>query len=730
LTTVDDAPLTHRRRAAALVTVCVSLMVITIDVTILNVALPTLAAELDAGNSALQWFINAYELVFAGLLLTAGALGDRFGRRRALAMGLTVFGVGSALSALAGSPGDLIAARVVMGVGGALVLPATLSIVTNTFTEPSERARAIAVWAGVAALGLGLGPLVGGWLLQRFYWGSVFLFNVPIAIAALVAGRLTIPESRDPDAARLDPLGASLSVVGLGALLYAVTEGPDRGWTSPVILGGFLVAAVGLAAFVAWESHVDEPMLDISFFRDPRFSGAIVAIMALFFGLLGLMFVSSQILQSVLGYDALGAGVRLLPLPAMFVVFAQVSARVAAQVGTKRVVTAGLVIAAAGLALASTIDADAGYGALALALALTGIGMGCTVAPATESLMGSVPRQKAGVASAVNDSTRLTAGAIGVAVVGSVLSSTYHAAFAGTADTRALPPEAVERARSSIANAVAVADGIGGTAGRQLLAAARQGFVDGASTGLLIAAVVAALGAVAAWRYLPAWSGGGGLRRRHPDRLPDDGGPAIRLDAQARESIRGLTEQRRGRPVVEDLERHRPAEPGQRLGDAIVGGIDLRTELGEPGVDDVAKPAPGGHRARGEPGPRAVEVGRAVVVLDHPGGGECLVDPTGGRQRQRSDRPGIADDAALPDGALELAQQAERLVGAAALQREQRPRHEVLAGAGRGEVVGGRRLFGQDRHRRQGPVAVADLDCGAQEPGRRELREPRGVAGE
>jgi EmrB/QacA subfamily drug resistance transporter len=496
--------LTRGRRTAALITVCVSLMVITIDVTILNVALPTLADALDAGNSALQWFINAYELAFAGLLLTAGALGDRFGRRRALAIGLAIFGTGSALSALAGSPGQLIATRVVMGLGGALVLPATLSIVTNVFTDPSERARAIAVWAGVAALGLGLGPLVGGWLLQRFYWGSVFLINVPIAIAALVAGRLTIPESRNPSAARLDPLGAALSVVGLGALLFAVTEGPDWGWSSPATVAGFVLAAAGLAAFAAWELHVDQPMLNIEFFRNPRFSGAIVAIMALFFGLLALMFVSTQTLQSVLAYDTLGAGARLVPLPAMFFVFAQISVRIAARVGTKRVVTAGLVIAAAGLGVASTFDVGSGYGALALALGLTGIGMGCTIPPATESLMGSVPRQRAGVASAVNDSTRLTAGAIGVAVVGSVVSSTYHAAFAGTAATGALPPGAVERAQASIASAGAVAHELGGTAGQQLLAAARQGFVDGASTGLLIASAVAALGAVVAWRYLPA----------------------------------------------------------------------------------------------------------------------------------------------------------------------------------------------------------------------------------
>jgi EmrB/QacA subfamily drug resistance transporter len=491
------------RRTAALVTVCASLLVITIDVTILNVALPTLAAALDADNSALQWFINAYELVFAGLLLTAGALADRFGRRRVLAVGLAVFGLASALSAQAGSAGELIGARAVMGVGGALVLPATLSIVTNMFTEPRERARAIAVWAGVAALGLGLGPLVGGWLLQRFYWGSVFLVNVPVVIGALVAGRLTIPESRDPGAARLDPLGAVLSVAGLGALLFGVTEGPARGWTSPVIVASFAAGGIGLAAFLAWEHHVDHPMLDLGFFRDMRFSAAIVAIMSLFFGLFGLMFVSTQTLQSVLGYDTLGAGLRLVPLPAMFVVFAQISVRVAARAGTKRVVTAGLAIAATGLGVGASFDAGSGYGVLAVALSLTGIGMGCTMAPAIESIMGSVPRQRTGVASAVNDTTRLTAGAIGVAVVGSVLSSGYRGAFTADGTAGSLPPDLVDQAQASIANAAAVAHRIGGTDGEHLLEVARQGFVTGASTGLLIASIVAGLGAMVAWRYLP-----------------------------------------------------------------------------------------------------------------------------------------------------------------------------------------------------------------------------------
>jgi EmrB/QacA subfamily drug resistance transporter len=494
--------LTRRRQVAALATVCVSLMVITIDVTILNVALPTLATELNADTSALQWFVNAYELVFAGLLLTAGALADRFGRRRILAIGLVVFGAASAACAMSDSPSELIAGRVAMGLGGALVLPATLSIVTNVFTEPAARARAIAVWAGVAALGLGLGPLVGGWLLQHFYWGSVFLVNVPVVIAAIAAGRLSIPETRSPRARRVDPVGAALSVAGLSSLLYAITDGPGNGWSSPSTIAAFVVAVLAIVAFVAWEMRANEPMLDLDFFSDPRFSAAIAAIMALFFGLFALMFISTQALQSVMGYDPFAAGLRLVPLPALFAVFAQVSVRLARRVGTRLVVTAGLAIAAVGLATGATLDAESGYGVLAVALSLTGIGMGCTMAPATASIMGSVPRDRAAVAAAANDTTRLTAGAIGVAVVGSLLSAaSNHALSGGAAAT--LPADAVAQAKTSIASAARVSEQAGGRTGEQILALATGGFIDGARTGLLAAAAVALLGAVVAWTYLP-----------------------------------------------------------------------------------------------------------------------------------------------------------------------------------------------------------------------------------
>ena len=276
-----DPAVAHRRRWLTLLVLCISLIVIILDNTILNVAIPTLAhptaqGGLGATASQLQWIVDAYTLVFAGLLLTAGSLGDRFGRYRCLTIGLAVFGVGSTLSAFAPSAGFLILTRATMGIGGAFIMPSTLSVITNMFTDPAERGKAIGIWAGVSALGLGLGPISGGFLLEHFWWGSVFIVNVPIVITGLVLGYLLVPESSDPSHGRLDPVGALLSVVSLGSLLWAVIEAPSKGWSSAPILAGFAIGAVLLGAFFAWELHSEHPMLDMAFFENPRFSAASV----------------------------------------------------------------------------------------------------------------------------------------------------------------------------------------------------------------------------------------------------------------------------------------------------------------------------------------------------------------------------------------------------------------------------------------------------------------------
>ncbi|HVD70959.1 MAG TPA: MFS transporter, partial [Actinomycetota bacterium] len=279
----------YERRWWILGVLCLSLLVIGLDNTILNVALPTLVRDLGASTSQLQWIVDAYTLVFAGLLLTAGSLSDRYGRRTALASGLVIFGVGSLASAFAGSASTLIFTRALMGVGGAFIMPSTLSILTNVFPA-EERGRAIGIWAGVSGLGIGIGPVVGGWLLIHFWWGSVFLVNVPVVIFALIAGRLIIPNSKDPSAPRLDPVGASLSIVGLVSLVFGIIEAPSHGWTDPLIVTAFGIALITLTAFIAWERRSDHPMLNLEFFKNPRFTAANISVTLVFFALFGSLF--------------------------------------------------------------------------------------------------------------------------------------------------------------------------------------------------------------------------------------------------------------------------------------------------------------------------------------------------------------------------------------------------------------------------------------------------------
>jgi EmrB/QacA subfamily drug resistance transporter len=489
----------YQHRWWALGVLCLSLVVLAMDNTILNVALPTLAQDLGATGSQLQWMVDAYLLVFAGLLLTMGALGDRFGRKLALDAGLLVFVAASAASAFAGSAEVLIAARAAMGIGAALIMPATLSIITNIF-PPTERGRAIGVWAGMAALGVVMGPVVGGWLLEHFWWGSVFLINLPVVALALLAGWPLVPNSRDPSATPLDPTGAALSVAALVTLVYGIIQAPEDGWTDPVVLGAFGVAAVLAVAFIWWERRIQHPMLPMGFFRDPRFSAASGAIAMAFFALFGSVFLLTQHLQFVLGYTPLQAGVRILPVAALAVA-APLAARLTEGIGAKLVVAAGLLVVAGALWVLSTVQLGDGYGRVAAALALLGIGMGLVVAPATESIMGSVPLAKAGVGSAMNDTTRQVGGALGVAVLGSILAASYGAAIQPT--LRGAPPQVAQTAGDSIGAAATIAAQLG-PQGSGLLEAARSAFIQGMGDALQVGAGVAALAALLVLLFLPA----------------------------------------------------------------------------------------------------------------------------------------------------------------------------------------------------------------------------------
>jgi EmrB/QacA subfamily drug resistance transporter len=501
-----DQTTAHERRWWALGVLCFSLIVITLDNTILNVAIPTVQRDLHATNSQLQWMVDSYTLVFAGLLLTAGSLGDRFGRRGALQLGLAVFGIGSILSAVAGTSNQLIATRALMGVGGAFIMPSTLSILTNVFTDPAERGRAIGVWAGIAGVGIALGPLAGGFLVEHFYWGSIFLVNVPIVVIAIVAGALLVPTSRDPAAPRLDLVGAGLSIAGLCALLYAIIEAPSDGWGAPLIVAGFAVAAVLLAAFIAWEAHSDHPMLDVRFFRNPRFTAASSGISLVFFALFGSTFLLTQYFQFVLGYGPLETGVRLLPYAGVLMVVSPLSARLVERVGTKIVVTGGLTLVAIGLLLFTTMRVDTGYGDIIWRMMLMAAGMGCTMAPATESIMGSLPRAKAGVGSAVNDTTRQVGGALGVAVIGSVLASVYGSKVgdAIAQQSRPVPKPIADAIKSQLGAALEVANRIGGPIGEQIASTAKHAFVGGLHQGVLVGALAAVVGAIVSLVWLPA----------------------------------------------------------------------------------------------------------------------------------------------------------------------------------------------------------------------------------
>jgi EmrB/QacA subfamily drug resistance transporter len=507
---LKDPDAAYRRRWYTLLVLCLSLMVIGLDNTVLNVAIPTLAKPvasggLNAAGSELQWIVDAYTIVFAGLLLTAGSLGDRFGRYRCLALGLVIFGTGSAISAAASSATVLIVTRGLMGIGGAFIMPATLSILTNVFQDNRERAKAIGVWAGVSAVGVGFGPIAGGFLLTHFWWGSVFLVNVPIVIAALVLGYVFIPESKDPSGPRLDPIGALLSIAGLVALLWGIIEGPSKGWTSTSELASFAVAAVVLGTFGWWELHCSEPMLDMHYFRNRRFSAASGAVTITFLTLFGTIFLLTQYFQSVLGYSTMKAGAMLVPQAILMMFFAPLSTRWVHRFGNKLVVVFGMLVVTGTLLAMSSFQTNSSVFHVIAITSFLGFGMAHVMPAATESIMGSLPREKAGVGSAMNDTTRQVGGAVGVGLLGSILSSRYASHV--TSGLRGIAPASlVDRAKDSIGSALGVAqnDPAAQSIRTQITSTARSSFVSGMHTTLYLAAFIVILGALAVFKFLPA----------------------------------------------------------------------------------------------------------------------------------------------------------------------------------------------------------------------------------
>jgi EmrB/QacA subfamily drug resistance transporter len=496
----------------------ISLLVVVLDNTVLNVALRTLSDPvhgLGTTQGELEWSINSYTLVFAGLLFSFGVLGDRFGRKRFLNFGLALFGLASLASAYSQNPGQLIGARALMGFGAAAIMPATLSIISNVF-DPRERARAIAMWAGAIGLGVAIGPIVGGALLEHFWWGSVFLINVPVVLLglALVAG--LVPESRDPKPGRIDVVGVLLSVVGLVGLTYGIINGGEHGFGRPVVWAVLLGGALVLAAFVAWERRVEFPSLDVKLFGNPRFSASAGVIGLVFFAGLGVFFFTSFYLQLVRGYSPLQTGLLFLPFAAAQLVFAPLSATAVKRFGAKAVSAGGMglnVVAMTGFAL---ISADTPVWVLGTLFLIQGAGMANVVPSATESIMSTLPREKAGVGSAVSNTVRQVAGALGIAVLGSVLAGVYRGQV-GPA-TAGLPDQARDAARESISGAYGVADQAG-PAGGAVVSAANDAFVTAMHWSSAVGGVIALLGVVVALGWLPG---------RRADGQPE---PAVRQAA-------------------------------------------------------------------------------------------------------------------------------------------------------------------------------------------------------
>ena len=491
----------HRMRWWTLAVVSVTVVLATIDETILNVAIPSLQRDLGASASSLQWILNSYLLVFGGLLLTMGGFGDRFGRARMLRYGLAVFALSSFGAALAQSPAQLIGARAIMGMGGAMMMPATLAVIVNVFKE-KEMPKAIAIWAMMAGIGVALGPILGGALLKYFYWGSVFLVNVPIAGLAIVASLFLVPDSRDPESKPLDIPGALLSMGAVSALIFAIIEGPDWGVASPQLAITVAAAVVLGLGFVLRERQAAYPLLDLALFRLPRFSTGAAAVSLAFFSLVGFIFGFTQYLQFVQGHSPLAAGIRFLPIAGGFMVGAIVSEDLVRRLGTTRVVAAGLVIMTAAMPLVLLWEVNTSYLVIGPIVTVMALGVGLVFAPAAEAVMGAVDAAKAGVGSAMNDVTQMLAGALSIAMVGTVMYAIY-AARLGDA-VASLTAEEAEVARDSIGAAVQLAASLPQADALALSAAANSAFTDALGLALLIGAAFSLVGLLIVVRFMPA----------------------------------------------------------------------------------------------------------------------------------------------------------------------------------------------------------------------------------
>jgi EmrB/QacA subfamily drug resistance transporter len=497
---IEDVEGSFARRWWTLAVLCLSLLIVFVGNSSLNVAIPTLSRQLHASSSQLQWVVAAYSLVFAGLLFTSGALGDRFGRKGALQFGLATFFLASLLASQATDVTQIIACRAAMGVGAAFIMPATLSILVNVF-PPHERAKAIAIWATTTGIAGSIGPVITGWVLGHFWFGSAFLVYLPVIAVAFVGGWFFVPKSRDPNESAIDPLGALLSIVGIAALVYGFIEAPDKGWGAPVTIAAFATAVVVLTLFVLWELRTKSPMLDMRYFKNAAFSVGSGAMMLVFLAMYGVMLLMTQYFQLVLGFSALDTAIRLLPIALIMLIVTPFTPRIVQRFGGNRSVGFGMCLIALGFGLFTqlTIDTPFWFCWLCLAPLMTGVSL--SMAPMTASIMSAVPESRAGAGSAMNDATRELGAALGIAVLGSIAASQYSSHLHDA--LQKIPAAARGTASSSIAGALQVAEKLPARAGAAFATAAQTAFVDGIHVAALFGVGLAIVAALVTRRYLP-----------------------------------------------------------------------------------------------------------------------------------------------------------------------------------------------------------------------------------
>lgn len=503
-------PSIFRRRWQILATLCASLLIVMLANSSLNLALPTLARELELDNIQLTWIVDIYSLVFASLLFTASAVADRYGRKKIMQIGLLIFLVGTVYAGFFAHTGiEVIISRGIMGLGGAMVMPTTLSIINNVFPR-HERARAIAIWSGIAGGGVALGSIASGFLLEHFSWQSTFIFAAIVGVVGIIFNQILTPESRNPKKTPVDWLGGALSTVGLLGLVYGIVEAPSKGIGSADVIVALAIGVIGIAAFILWQLRTKHPMLDMKLFKKPAFSVSVLSVTLVFFALMGVFFSMSQMFQLVMGYGAMESSIRMLPIMAIMMFFSPVVPSIVKKFGARWTVVSGLLLVVVGFIVMSRWTVDLQYWQMLASSSILMAGMSLAMTPATNMLMSSVPRNRAGMGSAMNDTTRELGGALGVAVLGSVLSSVYGREIADA--VKNVPAQAAEIAENSLAGALEVAKTMG-QMGESIAHAAKVAWMNGLSDAMLIAAVIVGVAAIIAAIWLP---------HKHTDGVDDE----------------------------------------------------------------------------------------------------------------------------------------------------------------------------------------------------------------